>query len=166
MAITHIQAIELSNNQSSVTFNSIPQSYDDLIVTINAKTSRGNTSDLLSIRLNGNSSNQESGVIEGTNSGVTHYSLTTLQVATSPGASYATASFSDTQVYISDYTTNKGKSLSAEGVFGVDGVMGSAAFAGGHWDNAAAVTSIVVQNVNASNLLSGSTFSLYGVTAA
>jgi len=161
----HIETIELDSSQSSITFSSIPQDYDDLVVLIYARTTRATVSDFLDIQFNGSSANQSCILLNGDGSAIQNYSLSSLQVVTANGANTTSNTFANGSVYVSNYTSSSAKSVFGDSAGENNATNNSILIASGRWNDTAAITSLAVVNVNSANLVSGSTFSLYGVTA-
>jgi hypothetical protein len=152
----------LGSAAASVTFSSISGAYTDLVLVVSASTTSGSND--LYIRLNGDSGS--------------NYSFTRLisngTSATSDRISNYSSIYMDSQGYMtsanfaqyninlmnySNTTTYKTTiNRSANAATGTDAVVGL-------WRNTAAVTSILV-STSGSTMITGSTFSLYGILAA
>jgi len=157
-----IESQVLGSSQASVTFSSIPGTYTDLILVIQAKTTDASTS-----RLNGQL-NSDTG---------NNYSYTQLTGNGTSAASARIANFSildfgghpstsnsrqaQATIHIMDYsnaTTNKTTLIR------FDDAGNETAARVGLWRNTAAVTTISM-SFGAGNIAIGSTFRLYGIQA-
>lgn len=143
---------------SDVTFSSIPSTYTDLVLIVNAKL--GNASNLL-MRFNGDTGSNYSYNAMYASSGTPTASRdqqTGGQFSTIGSANYTTNT-----VNIMNYSsTATGKSyLCQYGEVGV--VLGHLI---GCWRNTSAITTIYIYNSNSSNFANGSTITLYGIKVA
>jgi hypothetical protein len=155
----------LSSAAASVTFSSISGSYTDLVLVANFATS---TTDYAQIVLNsdttvsnysgtyllGNGTSAASGRYSGASGA--YWLGGSTQTATTVGGGMARYMFQN----YSNSTTYKTVLQRADTASTGTGTMV------GLWRNTAAITSIKIQTVSGYNLLSGSTFTLYGIAAA
>jgi len=167
MAVTYtpIATTTLSSAVATVTLSSVPSTYTDLILVINAKTSYSASADAMYLFFNGDNDNA-------------HYSITRLlgngSSATSDrySASYMgwlSTDFGTTIVHIQNYansTTYKTYLTSSK----TNGTYGIAGATVGLWRGSTgsatqAITSVRIDDVSG-NFAIGSTFSLYGILAA
>ena len=166
MSLTHIETIELGSSQSSITFSSIPQDYDDLKILVSVRSdASGSTGDVLKIELNSSSTNfswinlrgdGQSSFSSSASEGYTFY--------TNAGLSTSNT-FGNGSIYISNYTASQAKSISTDGVSETNGTFGFQTIAATLWNNTAAITSVTLLPNAGTNLVAGSRASLYGVTA-
>lgn len=161
----------LSSSTTSVTFSSIPGTYTDLVLKYSMRTDSNSYLQWLNMRFNGDSGS------------ATTYSLTYLAASTSTspvsgrytstyrwavqGANAALSTsntFSSYEVYIPSYTVSQNKPGS------IFGVMENNSGTDNRWEidtaaalyrNTSAITSIQIES--GSNILSGSSFWLYGI---
>ena len=169
MAVTYepIASTTLGSAASSVTFGSggtLPQTYTDLILVMEVKSSYNSTVDGGCIRFYGDTgSNYSITRLAGSGSSATsdrQSSATTpiVRIAGNTGSAstpviYHIMSYSSSSVYKTGLvTSSESQSLITKGVL--------------LWCSTAAITSIVVFPENGPNFNSGSTFSLYGIKAA
>ena len=158
-----IATTTLASAAASYTFSSIPQTYTNLVLVMNAA-SVGSSYYNSSIQVNGDTGNNYSNTLLG-NSGsspysfrYSNYSLTYLDYAGSVTNNFSQNStvnfmnYSNTSVYKSYLirTNSAGQELFAMA---------------GLWRNTAAITSISI-NIYSTNFASGSTFTLYGILGA
>jgi hypothetical protein len=154
---------------SSIVFGSggtLPQTYTDLILKWSLRTTRTGATDSFFVRLNGSTANGSERRIYlfGTTFASDSFSSTGGIDASSINASGATAStFSNSEMYIPNYTQSIPHSLSWESTTGDNTSTGNSVIIGaGLWNNATPVTSIsLVPDVG--TLVQYSTAYLYGV---
>jgi hypothetical protein len=151
----------LGSNQSSVTFSSIPSTYTDLIIVVNAGASVATANG--SIRFNGDTGN--------------NYSQTFLRGNGSTAASDRTSNFPQIQIDYYGFTTSitnmeiiQIQNYSNSTTYKTVLMRGDSADYGtkasvGLWRNTATITSLVILS-NAYNFITGSTFTLYGIKSA
>ena len=159
-----IESVELASSASSITFSSIPQTYTDLKILISTRTTYVSVLDAIDLLPNGASGNNSLIYLRGTGSSAESGSETTNLVAYTSGASTTSNTFGNATIYISDYTSTSSKSISTDGV----GENNATTIRGGivatlH-TGTSAFTSLEISGRNG-DLVSGCTFSLYGITA-
>jgi hypothetical protein len=158
---TPIATTTLGSNQANYTFSSIPSTYTDLVVVCRA--GAVSNSDL-TFRVNGDTgTNYSSTFLWG--DGSTAGSARTTNVAFGYFTYYGSIETLGSSVHIAQFmnysNTTTYKTVlarSANASRGVDAVVSL-------WRNTAAINSITLIGSNA-NILSGSTFTLYGIAAA
>jgi len=161
-----IETVELASSASSITFSSIPQTYTDLKILVSARSdASGSTGDVVTIELNSSSANfnwinlRGDGQNDFTSSASSGYTFYT-------SAGLATAdTFGNGSIYISNYTASQNKSISTDGVSETNGTFGFQTLAATLWSNTAAITSVTLSPNAGTNFVTGSTASLYGITA-
>lgn len=143
--------------QASYTFNSIPSTYTDLVLVIDATTTSGNRG-LRAVLNSDSGSNYSSTYISGDGTSATsgRYSSTTYldTVASLSNATRSTTimhfqNYSNTSTYKTILTRNSNAAVVSRASIGL-------------WRSTSAITSILVQ-LSADNLNTGSTFTLYGI---
>lgn len=161
-----IETVELTSSASSITFSSIPQTYTDLVVVISARSDRSTSSDVVRLKPNNSSANGLSIILLGDGSSVSSFTDSSNVRGGTMTASSATAdAFGNSAVYISNYTSSAAKSFSTDAVTENNGTFGVQNIYAALWNDTNAITSLVLDSFSSSNLLAGSTFSLYGITA-
>jgi len=162
---TLINSTTLTTAAATVTLNSIPGTYTDLILISSAVAASGGPS--LRIRFNGDSgSNYSATILQGTGSAAASGRETSI---TSAYAGYAalnqTAGSTNSILHIMDYSnTTTFKTLLERSNNAADRTEASVNL----WRSTSAITSIELAAGSAfpgSNLSSGSTFKLYGIEA-
>lgn len=160
---TPIATTTLSSATASYTFSSIPSTYTDLILVVNAGTSSSGQS--IGMRFNSDSGN--------------NYSSTDLVADASGPASGRTTSTSfirvvgrgigtDTTLIDNGVTNilNYSNSATYKPVLNRSNVSGGVIMCVAQWRSTAAITSITIFGEGPSNLITGTTLTLYGITAA
>lgn len=150
-----------SGGASAITFNSIPGTYTDLLVTCSGRASGSFGSGTLTLKFNGSSSNYSMRMLNGNGSAASSATDTSLY-GILPAANIAANTFGSAQFYILNYASSNNKSVSTETVLeqnATDGIMYNFA---GLWSDTSAITSIELSS-NAGNFVQYSTAVLYGI---
>lgn len=156
-----IQSFTLPSAQTSYTFNNIPQTYTDLVMVANVRTSAEGGYIGFEVRFNGQTTNQSNyGFQWGTSGTPVVYRETntgSMNVAGSTGSRWATVILD-----INGYTnTNWFKRVMGRSAM----EAGLGRIATGQWRSTAAITSMQVGHFSIATD-AGSVFSLYGIKAA
>jgi hypothetical protein len=167
MSMTLIAHQELTSAQSSITFSSIPQTFTDLVL---VSSLRGN--EFCRISLNGSDANTTMKTLWGLTGAVWTGNYSQLWQPVGRGSSTANT-FSNNQVYITNYRLSTGKAVSIDAVDENNSGASYGSYqlvASGLWNNTAAVSSITLTSLDANlnpsgNFATGSTATLYGVLA-
>lgn len=150
-----------SGGAANITFSSIPSTYTDLTILCSSKTNRGTfNNDAILLNLNGSTSSitairlfgDGSSAASNTNRGILN------------NAAASTSVFSNTQIYIPNYTSSNYKSISAESVTENNGTEAYAQLHAQLWSNTAAVTSVVLAPADGTLFLQYTTAYLYGIS--
>ena len=158
----------LASSAASVTFSSIPATYTDLVLRISARCADTGTYAALKFTLNSDTSSVYSfTVLYGTGSSALSdrdSALANARAKFTINADNATAnSFGSLEIYIPSYLASQNKPISA---FGVSETNSATSYMGANailWRNTAAITSIQMSELFGTNLLTGSSFYLYGI---
>ena len=164
MSLTHIQTIELGSSQANITFNSVPQDYDDLVLFMSCRSDQSGAYDNSNTRINDSGASRV--ILQGTGSSVTSSAGPDITLQW-PAASATSNIFSNYSFYIFNYTASGiKKSISISGVTENNSTSAIQLLAAILTDTTAAVTTIVVDAPGGSgNFVSGSSISMYGITA-
>ena len=159
---TPIASQTLGSAAASVTFSSIPGTYQDLRLVISAGTSG---TDYLAIQYNGDTATNYSmtylsgngtAASSGRQTGMTYWQISALGTQTTTvGDSVITV---DIENYAGTSTYKTGLSRANRASNGVDAIVGL-------WRSTAAINSILIKGTGF-NLATGSTFTLFGIKAA
>jgi hypothetical protein len=163
---TLIASNTLGSAAADVTFSSIPGTYTDLLLVMNAQSVQATTYDNAIIQFNSDTaSNYSRTRLNGYSAGaVSERSINATSHLIGPltGTSFSSSIFSPSLTNILDYantTTNKTALWRSNSQ---DGYVQAGV---GLWRSTSAITSIKISTLSASNLASGSTFKLYGIEA-
>jgi len=165
MSLTKIETIELGSSQASITFSSIPQDYDDLIVKLSLRTDRPVNGDGLFIKLNGSGANFTGVNIFGNGSSVGSNIYTNTESALMAADGTVANTFSNTEIYLSNYTSSSPKFFSTDSVSENNLNESFQTMSASLFDSASVITSIVLESSTNSNFIAGTVASLYGVTS-
>jgi len=169
MATTYtlIQAVTLTSAAATIEFTSIPQTYTDLLYKISARMSVDTASVFL--RFNGTTTDGKTLWMDGDGTTATGNLDSSNQYGPVHGVvgSTKTASvFGNAEIYISNYTSNKHKSSSTDGVTEHNATATTMALGASRWANTAAITSIQLVSAAGGNFVQYSTAYLYGISNA
>jgi len=158
-----LERTELNASATSVTFANIPQTgYTDLKIEVSGRTS--GTDSPVKIEFNGVTTGYSWRRIYGNGSAASSLSGTdaySLHVDTS---SMTANTFSNSEIYIPNYTSSNQKSFSVETALETNATAGELFMLACLSTTTAAITSITLTHLN-TTLVAGSTFSLYGIAA-
>ena len=160
-----LERIELNASAASVTFANIPQTgYTDLKVVVSARTDNANNTVYLGTEFNGVTTGYTARDLYGTGSAAASRVPTGTFAPVIPGSTSTANTFSNMEIYIPNYRSSDNKSYSADSVTENNGTTAFQAMTALLWSNTAAITSIKL-TPELGSLVSGSTFSLYGLAA-
>ena len=156
----------LGSNASTVTFSDIPGTYTDLLLVLSARTTDtaqnwGN----VDILPNGSALNGTSRFLYGTGAAAASATATTVAFWAASNACTANT-FGSGEVLIPNYAGSTNKSFSVSCLSESNATSALAVASAGLWSQTAAITSLGVTAVSPFNLVSGSSFYLYGITKA
>jgi hypothetical protein len=156
----HIQTVELTSAQASISFNSIPQDFTDLYVLMSLRGARANNGDGFVIRLNNTLLTRRYLYGEGASvvSGTADFDLIT------SSANSTANTFGNASAYIANYSSSTSfKSVSMDGVSESNQTTSYQNIAAGLYSSNSPVTTIEVTPITTLSWLAGSSISLYGV---
>jgi hypothetical protein len=162
MTMQLIQHQELGSAQASITFSSIPQTYTDLMIVTSLRDTGGtNGWTNAYIRPNGLSTNLTTRALYGFSSTTGSFSDTFIYHETVGGGSTSNT-FSNSNIYIANYTSANAKSISVDTSTANNGGNAINAIVAGLWNSSAAITSLgLVAEVG--NFAQYSSATLYGI---
>jgi hypothetical protein len=154
--------------QSTITFSNIPQGYTDLFIKVSARGTQASTSNALTLRFNGTTTNYSGRELVGDGSSTASATRTTLgsalYVGNIDGNNATTNTFSNTEIYIPNYTSSNNKSLSVDTVTENNATEAYATLLACLWSNTAAITSIDLISLSSHGVfMTNTTATLYGV---
>jgi hypothetical protein len=166
--LTRIQHIEVpSGGQAGIEFNSIPQTFTDLIIYFSGRCQNAVTD--LGMRYNGSDSGYTMRLLygDGTNFGSgPNTSAYLVWAGQSNSSGYTSNTFSNSRIYISNYTSNEHKLSSHDAVTENNATAATQVIAAGIWANNAPITSILLTLAPSlgGNFVQYSSATLYGIT--
>ena len=158
-----IERVELDSSAASITFSSIPQDGAHLVVKLSVRTDNGISRDVAFVSFNSNTSNFSSIYLEGTGSSVATASGVRFFAQTNGGVS-TSDTFGNSEVLIANYSGNTAKSFSSDSVTENNATDSGQLLLAGLWDDTSAITSMTLTPGFGTNLLAGSSVSLYKIT--
>ena len=162
-----IQRQVLGSSAATITFNSIPQTYTDLVLLTSFRSSSTNPEDSY-IQFNGDTgSNYSFRRLYGNGSGVASDSVsntaTAARISRVNGSSYTANTFTNDLVYITNYTANSAKDISVDTVEENNATGAHQMIYSSRWNGTAAITSFTINILSGVNFAAGSSATLYGV---
>jgi hypothetical protein len=156
-----IADVLVESPQAAVTFSSIPQGYTDLVIKVSSRKDIASYvwSNITSIALNGSTANQTSRNLLNIDGAASSNSLSSFPYWT-VGNAATSNTFSNSEFYIPNYTSNNYKSISLDHTTENNGTSVLQQLSAYLWSSTAAITSITF---NGDNFMANSTFTLYGV---
>jgi len=153
-----------SGGASSIDFTSISGTYTDLLIKCSLRTGEASIYTDIDMTLNGESARQWQGLYAVTTSiGASQQTAFNI-VATANGANSTASTFSNCDVYISNYNSSSGKAISGEGVAENNSSTNwNNNISGNTVTNGAAVTSISLVPFGGNSFVQYSTAYLYGI---
>jgi hypothetical protein len=162
-----IETKTLGTAVSTIEFTSIPQTFTDLVLVSNYRTTRAAVFDQLRIRFNGNTGANYTwlGAYGSGSSAGAENTGDDVSFKTDVGVgNNATANtFSNGAIYIANYTGSTNKSVSIDAVGENNATEAYQFIYVGTYTNTTAITSIQGFSEGSANFVVGSTFSLYGI---
>jgi hypothetical protein len=167
---TLISSNVLASSAASVTFSSIPATYTDLVLKCSMRVSAGFTSGW-SIQLNSTSNVYSNTILYGTgsaassyyNSGIAYFSESLWVI----GASGTSNTFSNGEIYIPNYTSSVAKQISTFSASENNSTSANIGSTANLYNTTSAVSTIKIYDpINSRDLVSGSSFYLYGISNA
>jgi hypothetical protein len=160
----------LATSAASVTFSSIPQTYTDLVLRFSARCNEATISTNLLVEFNGDylSPTTYSDTYLSGNGSTPTSSKVSNDTAFTPffsidGNSATANTFGNGEVYIPNYTSTTNKPISNFGVGESNATAVSMSIVAGLYRTSSAITQIALYPNNLGNLVSGSSFALYGI---
>ncbi len=163
MTMTLIQHQELGSAQTSITFSSIPQTYTDLFVltSLRDNSGAGGWANAL-IRPNGLNTNLSTRVLFGWSTNVGSFSDTFIYHEMVGGGSTANV-FSNSQIYIPNYTASTPKSIMVDTSTERNDPASINAIVAGLWNSSAAITSLQIEAESGRSFVQYSSATLFGI---
>ena len=168
MATTYefIDSVVLGSDAADVTFTSIPGTYTDLLLTGSARTARALTTDVVKLEFNGSTTGYSLRYLESDAVTISSGSLSEFWGLNTTGANATANTFGNSECYIPNYAGSTAKSSSMTGAMENNGTSSFIDIAASLWTGTSAITSIKIVSRVGSNIKSGSSFYLFGITKA
>lgn len=162
-----IDSSTLGSDTASVTFSSIPATFDDLVLLLSIRGTRPDFWTYAKIRFNGASvdTNLSARMLsgDGSSAGSSSYSYGMLGIVNAATSDANT--FSSVETYIPNYLSSTNKSFSSTFALERNNATNYMGAAAGLWSSTSAISGITVVTAH-NSIASGSSFYLYGVTHA
>lgn len=157
----------LTGSQATITFDSIPSTYTDLILLISARHDGAYSGGGVGIKINsatsGYSGQRTYG--NGTGTGSSYYASSNsiyFYGGGSSGGSDTASTFGNAEIYFPNYTASTKKITNQFGVSENNGTIGYSEFDAGLYSGTSAISRLDI-SVSGSSFVSGSRFDLYGI---
>ena len=169
MATTYtlISSNVLSSSAASITFSSIPATYTDLVLRCSTRTDASATQSAIKIYFNNITTDTSATYIEGNGATViSGFPSAPVLVFRATGATGTSNTFGNAEIYIPSYTNTTAKKPFSS--FGVQETNATTAYidAVAGLNNTTSAISRIDIDGNGLNLVSGSSFYLYGISNA
>jgi hypothetical protein len=151
-----------SGGAASIVFSGIPQTYTDLELVLSTRTGYASLFDDTQIQFNGASTNLTSRWVQGNGAAASSSNATSIFLFENAANSTASV-FSNTKIYIPNYTSSNNKSVSIDNVTETNATTMYMRLIAGLWSNSAAITSITYNSAYSSTFAQYSSASLYGI---
>lgn len=153
---------------ANIEFTSIPQTYTDLVLKLSLRQTGTATGYQFALRFNGSSSGYSRKLLYGDASSVASSggsSETYVRIGFTESNSYTANTFTNTELYIPNYTSSNQKSFSSDSVTENNATESYLSIHSNLWSGTSAITSILVQELSGSstNFAQYSTAYLYGI---
>ena len=154
-----------SGGSAAITFNSIPNTYNHLLLKISARDAR-TTIAVSDIRFNFNGTgvgtNVSGNYLYGNGSSAATSSISSGELAFGNGNGATSNTFGNSEIFISNYAASISKPISSDSVAENNGTAGYNLLLSGLWSSNSAITSISMTPFT-SPFAQNSTFYLYGI---
>jgi len=163
-----IATTTLTTAQNQILFTSVPQTFTDLVLLVSNRSAGLATNIQLVLRLNGDASSSNysfrrlfgDGVASQSNSGT---GLSYLAIGESSAGNSTANTFSNTAIYIPNYTSSANKRLLSDSVNENNATASFQVLNASLWADNSAITQLQLIDFGGNNFVSGSTASLYGI---
>lgn len=146
---------------ASIDFTSIPQTYTDLVLVYNGRSSNATGAQTALMSFNSSTASFSERRLYGNGSSASSDSVAR-ELGIVPGSTATASTFSSSMCYIPNYAGATNKAFSVDCVSENNGTTGYQLIYAGLWSNTSAITSISI-TLDAGNHVQYSTASLYGI---
>jgi hypothetical protein len=157
-----IESKTLGTAVSTVSFESIPQTFTDLVLLASTRSSRTGAAGFIGAYINNTTINQSVRRLAGDGSGVSSSAENNNWAFISASAIDTANTFNNVSIYVPNYTGSTAKSFSVDAVSENNGTTARQIITAGLWNSTTAITSLQLIDPNG-NFVVGSVLSLYGV---
>jgi hypothetical protein len=165
--LTKLQTVTAAGGETYITFSNIPQNYTDLKIFASVRGARtGAPVDNLLIGFNGTYTNVTSRSVYASGSGAAASGTNANWVGIVPSSDSSSSTaytYSNTEIYIPNYTSSNYKSFSSDSVSEYNGTTAYTLFEAGLWPSSAPITSISLKLDVTPGFVQYSEFALYGI---
>ena len=168
LQIFKIAEVTVASPQANIEFTSIPQGYTDLVIKGSTRLTGGDAGVQLVVRFNGSTSGYSRRHVVGngtSTSSSSGSSETYMRIAFAEESVYTANTFNNFELYIPNYVSSNNKSTSSDSVTENNATLAYASLHAGLWSNSAAISSISIFDISATqaNFTANSTATLYGI---
>lgn len=160
MTMEVIQKVVANGSASTLVLSSIPNTYTDLYVLFSLRQATGQNA-IARVTFNGTSANLSSRTLAGTGSGVSSFSLSSVDPVVTQSIDTANT-FGNGSLYIPNYSGSTAKSFSIDAVSENNATQAFQRIIAGLWNDTSAINSITFTSPDG-NWASGSSATLYGI---
>lgn len=153
-----------SGGAATIVFSSIPQTFTDLLVMYSIRTDRAAQEvDNIKISFNGSTTTYTARNLFGSGASAASATYTTQRGGLAPSALSTASIFSNTEIYIPNYTGSTNKSFSVNATTENNATTAYCEMVAGLWSTTSAITSVGFAPQDGTLLLQYSSASLYGI---
>lgn len=150
---------------TDITFSSIPSTYTDLIVKLSTRVNSADVQTKVYFNSDTTAANYSWKRIYGDGSSATSDSGTNLIATSSNPSNFTASTYSNSELYIPNYTSSDKKSVSSDAVTENNGTIAYATLAASLWQGTAVINAITLLP-NSGSFVQYSTAYLYGVKSS
>lgn len=150
---------------ASITFSNIPQDYTDLILVTSLRSNRSNNYDNVFLKINGTYLNRSLIRLQGNGSSASSSTTVATRLTAVPAATATSNTFSNDLCCMTNYTSSANKAIFMDHVMEDNATTSYAGIQAVLWSDTSAITSLLIEPDVGTELVTGSTASLYGWTA-
>lgn len=165
-AMTLIQHLTVgAGGASSIDFNSIPNTFDDLVIQVSIRAGAGTDYPGLELTFNSSGSGYSFRNLFGNGSSASSFpvSLSAIRSGNVPGSGQTANTFGSISVYVPNYRSSAAKSVSIDAVAESNTTFATQEIIAGLWNNSAVISSVRL-GITGFTLAQHSSASLYGIT--
>ena len=168
MAATYelIASQVLGSAAATVTFSSIPGTFDDLLIVGSVRTSRASLVDFATVAWNGSTANYSYRRLDADGSAVSSNSSTGTSTVVVAGNTSTSNTFGSYEIYMPNYAGSTNKSYSVTSMHETNAATALMEIRAFLWSDTSAISSVVLESLNSANFVTNSSFQIYGITKA